>query len=105
VLAAQPDHAAPHLVDAEVMSVIQRQHWAGALDATGAAQAVDDLRAWPGERWPLGVFGSRVWELRSTVRSCDAWYVALAEAMGAPLLTCDERLVGAAGPRCDFILA
>ena len=105
VLAADTDHAAPHLIDAEVMSVIQRQHRNGALDATAAGQAVDDLRSWPGERWPLGVFADRVWALRDTVRSYDAYYVALAEAMGATLVTCDERLARASGPTCDVIVA
>lgn len=41
-LAHDPDHAEPHLIDAEVLSVIQSQHRAGALDATAATQAVDD---------------------------------------------------------------
>jgi predicted nucleic acid-binding protein len=46
------DHVAPHLVDAEVLSVIQTQHRRGRLDETAAAQAVEDLRLWSGERWP-----------------------------------------------------
>lgn len=104
VLAADPDHAAPHLVDAEVMSVIQREHRRGELDATAANQAVDDLRSWPGERWPLAVLSDRVWELRHSVRSYDAYYVALAEALGAQLVTCDDRLARAVGPECEFII-
>ena len=58
---ADTDHAAPHLVDAEVLSVIQTQLRTGRLDQTAATQALDDLRGWPGERWshrPLP-FGSR----------------------------------------------
>src|SRR5947209_5590475 len=43
-LAADTDHAAPHLVDAEVLGVIRRQFLVGTLDHTAAAQAVDDLR-------------------------------------------------------------
>src|SRR5439155_22173413 len=50
-LAAEADHAAPHVIDAEVLGVIRRHHQAGILDATAAAQAVDDLGAWPRERY------------------------------------------------------
>jgi predicted nucleic acid-binding protein len=44
----------------------------------------------------------RAWELRDTVRSWDALYVALAEALDATLLTLDERLARADGPRCTI---
>ena len=51
------------------------------------------------------MFADRVWELRHTVRSYDAYYVALAEAMAATLLTCDERLTRTVGPSCPMVLA
>jgi predicted nucleic acid-binding protein len=99
-LAADPDHAAPHIVDIEVLSVIRRDHLAGRLDGTAATQAVEDLRDWPGERFGHQPLLDRVWALRATVRGWDAAYVALAEALGATLLTLDERLAAAPGPRC-----
>ena len=34
----------------------------------------------------------RVWELRHQFTSCDACYVTLAEALDAPLYTCDAKL-------------
>lgn len=37
----------------------------------------------------------RAWELRSNLTSYDAAYVALAEALGASLLTLDGALAGA----------
>ena len=43
---------------------------------------------------------SRVWELRDNLTAYDACYVALAEALRAPLLTADARLAAAAGIRC-----
>lgn len=103
-LEGDDDHAAPHLVDAEVLAVIQAEHRQGALDATAAAQAVEDLRAWPGERWSHRPFLARAWELRSNVRGYDALYVALAEAMGATLVTLDRRLAHAPGPRCEIVV-
>ncbi len=99
-LAADPDHAAPHVVDVEVISVIRRDHRLGRLDDTAAAQAVDDLRDWPGERYGHQPLLDRLWELRANVRAWDAAYVALAEALSATLLTLDGRLAIAPGPRC-----
>lgn len=97
---ADADLAAPHVVDAEVLGVIRREHLLARLDATAAAQAVDDLRAWPGERYGHRPLLSRAWELRASVRSWDALYVALAEALGTTLLTTDARLAAAHGPTC-----
>lgn len=101
-MASDPEHAAPHLVDAEVLSVIQSCHRRGDLDLTSSTQAVDDLGSWPGTRFAHRPFLARAWELRSNVRAYDALYVALAEAMDAPLLTLDERLAGAPGLRCEI---
>ena len=101
-LEADQDQSAPHLVDAEVLGVIRHRLLGGALDATAADQAVEDLRLWRGERYGHGALLDRAWELRGSVRPWDAFYVALAEALGATLLTTDARLARASGPRCAF---
>ncbi len=99
-LAADADQAAPHVIDIEVLGVIRRDHLRGRLDTTAALLAVDDLRAWPGERFGHRSLLVRAFELRETVRAGDAVYVALAEILGATLLTLDERLASAPGPHC-----
>jgi predicted nucleic acid-binding protein len=99
-LAADDDHAAPHVLDVEVFGVVRRELRAGRLDRTAAAQAVADLEAWPGERFGHRLLLARAWELRDTVRGWDAMYVALAEALDAVLVTLDRRLAAAGGPRC-----
>ena len=101
-LAADEEHAAPHIVDVEAFGVIRREHLRGRLDRTEARQAVEDLRAWPGERFGHRLLLERAWELRDTVRGWDAMYVALAEALGAVLVTRDSRLAGTAGPTCQI---
>lgn len=101
-LAADPEHAAPAVVDVEVVSVIRRDHLLGRLDPTAAAQAVADLRDWPGERFGHQPLLDRVWELRGSVRAWDGFYVALAEVLQATLVTSDARLAAAAGPRCHI---
>jgi len=101
-LSADPDQAAPHIIDVEVFGVIRREHLRGHLDRTEATQAVADLEAWPGERFGHRLLLARAWQLRDTVRGWDALYVALAEALGAVLLTTDGRLAAAVGPSCSI---
>lgn len=99
-LATDRDHVAPHIVDVEVFGVIRREHLRGRLDRTAAAQAVEDLEAWPGQRFGHRLLLARAWQLRDTLRGWDAMYVALAEALDAVLLTTDRRLAAASGPTC-----
>ena len=99
-LAADTDHAAPEVVDVDVFGVIRAQHLRGRLDRTAARQAVTDLRDWPGERVAHRWLLERAWDLRDSVRGWDAFYVALAEAFDATLLTLDARLARAHGPTC-----
>jgi predicted nucleic acid-binding protein len=101
-LAADPDQAAPQVVDVEVFSLIRRdQHW-GRIDPTAAGQALEDLRDWPGERYGHRPLLHRAWELRASIRGWDAMYVSLAEALGASLLTTDRRLGRVGGIACPI---
>jgi len=99
-LEADPEQAAPHLVDAEVLGVVRRAHLRGELDATAAGQAVEDLGAWPAERVDHRPLLARAWQLRDSLSAPDALYVALAEALDATLLTLDQRLARSHGPLC-----
>ena len=91
-LLGDPDQAAPHVVDVEVVSVVRREFLTGRLDTTAAGQAIEDLRDWPGERIGHRPLLERAWELRSDIRGWDAVYVALAEGLDATLITMDGRL-------------
>ena len=99
-LLADPEFGAPHIVDAEVFGVIRRHHLLGQMDGTAARQAVEDLRDWPGRRFGHRELLGRAWELRHTVRGWDALYVALAESLGATLITTDARLGRVRGLEC-----
>lgn len=84
-LGADRDQAAPHVLDVEVFGVIRRAHQQGHLDGTAAAQAIDDLHDWPGERFGHRPLLTRAWELRATVRGWEAMYVrARRSARGHP---------------------
>jgi predicted nucleic acid-binding protein len=99
-LSADEDHVAPHIVDVEVLGVVRREHLHGRLDRTEAGQAIQDLEAWPGQRFGHRLLLARAWQLWDTVRGWDAMYVALAEALDAVLVTTDRRLAAARGPAC-----
>jgi predicted nucleic acid-binding protein len=91
---------APELVDLEVASVLRRQARSGAVDDRRAALALADLAAMPLQRAPHRPLLVRCWELRDNLTIYDAAYIALAEALAVTLLTSDERLARAPGPRC-----
>jgi predicted nucleic acid-binding protein len=90
---------APHLLDVEVAQVIRRYALAGEIDPDRGRAALADLADFPLRRYPHHFLLPRVWELRNNVTAYDAVYVALAEALDAPLLTRDRRLAAAAGLR------
>lgn len=92
--------AAPALIDLEVASVWRGLTRGGHLDARRVGQALDDLQDLPVQRVEHTPLLARCWELRENLTIYDAAYVALAEALQAPLLTGDRRLARATGPRC-----
>lgn len=94
----------PHVFDLEALAAIRRHALRGVLSerrSRGALRALDDLRATRYSHVPLR---SRIWELRENVTPYDAAYVALAEALRAPLVTVDAALAGAAGTRAEVEL-
>lgn len=90
---------APHLLDVEVAQVLRRYALAGDVQAERCRAALDDLAGLPLTRYPHGVLMPRVWDLRDNLSAYDAVYVALAEALDAPLLTRDQRLAKAPAHR------
>ena len=95
---------APHLLDIEVAQVLRRYARTGELDTARGLQALQDLIDFPLTRYPHDLFLVRIWELRHNVTAYDAAYIALAEALGALLLTRDAALASAPGNRARIEL-
>lgn len=95
----------PAIVKIETQSVLRRHVLAGSLDAVAAERALAALERVPIATYPAEPFLGRMWELRHSVTTYDACYVALAEVLDAVLLTGDRRLAGARGPECQIELA
>jgi predicted nucleic acid-binding protein len=88
---------APHVLDLEVAQVLRRYERIGDLSAQRGRAALDLLGEFRIERYPHHLFLQRVWSLRANATAYDACYLALAEALNAPLLTLDRRLAGVPG--------
>src|SRR5262245_62372925 len=86
---------APHLLDVEVAHAIRRYAANGQIGPERGRELLADLADLPLRRHPHDWLLPRVWELRSNLTAYDALYVALAEALDAPLLTRDQRLARA----------
>jgi len=96
--------AAPDLVDVETVSVLRKRWLAGTITLHRFSVAINDLEQIDIDRYPTLPLMRRAFELRSTVTSYDAAYVALAEVLDCELLTGDAKLVKAPGPRCAIRL-
>ncbi len=88
---------APHLVDVEVAQVLRRYVRDKAITAERGREALEDLGDLALNRYPHDFLIPRIWELRATLTAYDAAYVALAELLDAPLLTCDGKIASAPG--------
>ncbi|MGB4863643.1 MAG: type II toxin-antitoxin system VapC family toxin [Tepidiformaceae bacterium] len=92
--------AAPSLMPFEVANVVRRHLAAGIISATSASDSLGELATLPVQVAAFAPLARRAWELRENLTIFDASYVALAEMLGATLITLDRRLASAPGLRC-----
>ena len=83
---------APHLINVELVQALRRFVSSGAVATRIAEEALNDFRSAALNLHVHDPLLPRVWELRTSLSAYDALYVALAETLDAPLLTCDGRL-------------
>jgi len=97
------DLCAPHLLDVEVAQVLRRYASKREITPDRGTEALADLAAMSVMRYPHGPLLERALDLRDSASVYDAVYLALAEALDAPLVTCDARISRARGHRSDML--
>lgn len=88
---------APYLLDVEILHSLRRLTLAGEIPLVRAAAAIEDLEGLRVKRYPHEDFRRRIWSLRANISAYDAAYIALAESLDAPFVTCDKKLASAPG--------
>jgi len=94
---------APELAMVETANILRRLEAAGLIGALESELAYRDLLRLDLQLFPFVPFSTRIWELRKNLTAYDAWYVALAEALGCPLATLDRKLKNATGVACQIL--
>ena len=93
---------APELMDAEVLSVLRKAVLDGSLSNDRAQAAIEDLEIWQVRRISHRHLTRIAWRYRHNLSAYDAYYVAVARAQDAPLITADRRLSRASGLDIDI---
>lgn len=94
----------PELIDLEILNVFRRFLLLRQVDVHRATEAIEDFGDMPLNRHGHTLLRSRAWELRAGLTACDAAYVALAEALDAPCVTCDRRMAASTGHGAEMRL-
>lgn len=96
-LAGDGDLHAPHLIDIEILHALRAMRMREQITVERATDVRSDFGETAIVRYPHEPLSDRVWELRHNLSAYDAAFVALAEALGVPLVTCDGRLASSSG--------
>lgn len=94
---------APELARAEATNMLRRLERSKQISPAEANAARDDLMELNLETFGFDPFADRIWDLRHSITSYDAWYVALAEALQLPLATLDLELAKSTAAQCQFL--
>jgi predicted nucleic acid-binding protein len=89
----------PHVMDLEVLQALRRHILLGILSPERSSEALEDLKNLTFVRYPHAPLAERIWDLGENLTAYDAAYVALSEALDAPLVTMDAKLARAPGIR------
>lgn len=101
-LSDDSDLHAPHLIDIEILHALRGLVRAGQLSPDRAEDIRTDVSDLTITRYSHQPLADRIWALRDNLTAYDAAFVALSEALNAPLITCDARLAKAPGVTCEL---
>ena len=93
---------APTLLDYEMQSAILGMRRGAKLAEAEAGRAIRAYRLLPITKQETLPFWDRIRQLHANLSAYDAQYVALAEALGLPLVTGDARIQRSGAAKCDI---
>jgi predicted nucleic acid-binding protein len=96
-IAAAGSLHAPHLLDVEILHALRGLVRGRKLSVDRAQDASTDYARLNITRYPVSGMSNRIWQLRNNLTAYEACFVALAEALECPIVTCDERLSRSSG--------
>lgn len=94
----------PHLLDLEVLQVLRRYARTSTGGGLRLEEALQDYAGLRLKRYAHHLLLPRIWELRHNFTAYDAAYIALAEALDAPLITCDRALASRSAHRARVLV-
>ncbi|WP_406191618.1 MULTISPECIES: type II toxin-antitoxin system VapC family toxin [unclassified Streptomyces] len=92
---------APTLIDYEIQSALLGLQHGGKLTEKQVTKAMADFTALPLDKHNTLALWDRVRSLHANLSAYDAQYVALAESLGVPLITCDWRIKRSGAAKCS----
>lgn len=98
----ETETSAPSLIDIEVINALRGLVHSGNIEEQRALKAIEHLLDLAVSRWPHETLLPRIWQLRHNLTAYDAAYVALADGLGATLLTTDRSIAAAPGIECEI---
>ncbi|MFG2340371.1 type II toxin-antitoxin system VapC family toxin [Streptomyces yangpuensis] len=100
-IAEEDTLAAPYLLDTEIASALLGMARGAKIDPASLDEHFKTYQGLRVQRHETGPLLPRIRKLYANLSAYDATYVALAEALGVPLLTADVRIKrGVQKPRC-----
>lgn len=103
-LASDGDFHAPDLIDIEILHALRGMAIRKEITVERAEDARTDFADTVLLRYPHEPLSDRIWSLRHNLTAYDAAFVALAETLEAPLITCDGRLASSSGHDAEIEL-